>query len=65
MLNNVIQTPYTQGNDKILNIRKGQSLEKYFVDCQFTYAPLIGMFCKKCIYFKTHKIHHKTLRVIY
>ena len=34
MPNSVIQTPYTQGNKKILNIRKSKSLGKCF--CEFS-----------------------------
>ena len=33
MSNSVIQTPYTKVNKKILNIRKSQSLGKWF--CEF------------------------------
>ena len=36
-----------------------------FIDSQFNYAPLIWMFCKKGLYLKMQKIHHKTLKVIY
>ena len=36
-----------------------------FLDSQFKYAPLIWMFCKKGLYLKTPRIHHKTLKVIY
>ena len=36
-----------------------------FSDSQFNYAPLIWMFCRKGLYLKMQKIHHKTLKVIY
>ena len=36
-----------------------------FIDSQFNYAPLIWMFCRKGLYLKMQKIHHKTLKVIY
>ena len=36
-----------------------------FVDSQFNYAPLLWMFCRKTLYSKIEKIHHKTLKVIY
>ena len=50
---------------KYLTLEKARVLGNAFVDSQFNYAPLIWMFCKKTIYFKMQKIHHKTLRVIY
>ena len=36
-----------------------------FLDSQFNYAPLLWMFCRKTLYSKIEKIHHKTLKVIY
>ena len=36
-----------------------------FIDSQFNYAPLIWMFCRKGLYLKMQKIHHKTLKVNY
>ena len=36
-----------------------------FIDSQFNYAPLIWVFCRKGLYLKMQKIHHKTLKVIY
>ena len=63
MPNSVMQTPCTQANKKILNIKKARALGNAFVDSQFNYVHLIWMFCKKAIYFKMHKIHHKTLRL--
>ena len=38
-------------------------LDNAFIDCQFNYAPLMWMFCRKGLYLKMQKIH-KTL-VIY
>ena len=35
-----------------------------FIDSQFNDAPLIWMFCRKRLYLKMQKIHHKTLKVI-
>ena len=46
-------------------IAKARVLENAFEDSQLNYAPLIWLFCKKSIYFKMQKIHHKTLRIIY
>ena len=64
MPNNVIQTPCTQANKKILNIRKNQSLGKCF--CEFSIqicASSLDVLPEN--YFKIQKIHHKTLRIIY
>ena len=36
-----------------------------FNDIQFNYAPLAWIFCRKGLYLKMQKIHHKTLKVIY
>ena len=36
-----------------------------FIDSQFNGAPLIWMLCRKGLYFKMLKIHHKKLKVIY
>ena len=36
-----------------------------FIDSQFNYVPLLWMFCRKTLYSKIEKIHHKTLKVIY
>ena len=60
-----IQTPCALVNKKILKIRENRVLGNAFVDSQFNDAPLMWIFCKKTIYFKIHKIHHKTLRDIY
>ena len=35
------------------------------MDSQFNYAPLIWMFCRKTLYSKIEKIHHRTLKVVY
>ena len=32
---------------------------------QFNYASLILIFCRKTLYHKTEKVHHRTLKVIY
>ena len=36
-----------------------------FINSQFNYAPVVSMFCRKTLYHKIEKIHHKTLKVIY
>ena len=50
---------------KHLNLEKAKMLGNAFTDCQFNYATLIWMFCRKGLYLKMQKIHHKTLQVIY
>ena len=40
-------------------------LSNAFIDSQFNYTPLLWMFCRKTLYSKIEKIHHKTLKVIY
>ena len=44
---------------------KAKMLDNAFIDSQFSYAPLLWMFCRKTLYSKIEKIHHKTLKVIY
>ena len=46
-------------------IEKAKILGNAFIDSQFSYAPLLWMFCRKTLYSKIEKIHHKTLKVIY
>ena len=50
---------------KFLTIEKAKILGNAFIDSQFSYAPLLWMFCRKTLYSKIEKIHHKTLKVIY
>ena len=50
---------------KFLTIEKAKILGNAFIDSQFNYAPLLWMFCRKTLYSKIEKIHHKTLKVIY
>ena len=50
---------------KFLTIEKAKILGNAFVDSQFNYAPLLWMFCRKTLYSRIEKIHHKTLKVIY
>ena len=50
---------------KFLTIEKVKILGSVFLDSQFNYAPLLWMFCRKTLYSKIEKIHHKTLKVIY
>ena len=50
---------------KFLTTEKAKILGNVFIDSQFNYAPLLWMFCRKTLYSKIEKIHHKTLKVIY
>ena len=50
---------------KFLTIEKSKILGNAFIDSQFNYAPLLWMFCRKTLYSKIEKIHHKTSKVIY
>ena len=50
---------------KFLTIEKAKTLGNAFIDSQSNHAPLLWMFCRKTLYSKIEKIHHKTLKVIY
>ena len=50
---------------KYLSLEKAKMLGNAFIDSQFNYASLIWMLCRKRLYLKMQKIHHKTLKVIY
>ena len=50
---------------KFFSIEKAKILGNGFIDSQFNYAPLIWMFCRKTLYSKVEKIHHRTLKVVY
>ena len=50
---------------KFLTIEKAKILGNAFIDSQFNYAPLLWMFCRKTLYSKIEKVHHKDLKVIY
>ena len=50
---------------KYVSLEKAKMLGNVFIDSQFNYAPLIWAFCRKGLYLKMQKIHHKTLKVIY
>ena len=52
--------------DALTCIRKYLTLDKAILtNSQFNYAPLIWMFCRKALYHKIEKIHHRTLTVNY
>ena len=50
--------------------RKYRTLDKaklwgnVYIDSQFSYAPLIWMFCQKTLYLKMQNVHHKTWKVM-
>ena len=45
-------------------IEKAKILGNVFIDSQVNYASLLWMLCRKTLYSKLGKIHHKTLKVI-
>ena len=45
---------------KFLTVEKAKILGNAIIDCQFNYTPLVWMFCRKTLYSKIEKIHHKT-----
>ena len=49
---------------KCLTLDKAILFGNTFINSQFSYAPLIWMFCRKTLYHKIGKIHHRTLKVI-
>ena len=50
---------------KYLNVTKAKNLSQSFIHSQFIYAPLIWMFCGKESISKIHKIHHRSLKIVY
>ena len=48
-----------------LEISHYRILGNAFIDSQFSYTPLIWMFCRKTLYSKIEKTHHRVLKVIY
>ena len=50
---------------KFFTIEKTKILRHAFIDSLFNYAPLVWMFCRKNMYSKIEKIHHRTLKVVY
>ena len=50
---------------KYLILDKTILLGNTFINSQLNYAPLIWTFCRKTLYHKTEKTHHRTLKVIY
>ena len=50
---------------KFLTIEKTKILGNAFIDSQCNYEPLIWMLCRKTLYSKFEKNHHRTLKVVY
>ena len=50
---------------RFLSLEKAKILGNAFIASQFNYTPLLWMFCRKTLYSKIEKIHHKTLKTIY
>ena len=50
---------------KFLTTEKAKILGNVFIDSQFNYEPLQTMFCRKTLYLKIQKIHHKTWKVLF
>ena len=50
---------------KFFTIEKTKILRHAFIDSQFNYAPLVWIFCRKNMYYKIEKTHHRTLKVVY
>ena len=50
---------------KYLTLDKSILLGNTFINSQFNYAPLMWMFCRKNLYHKIKKNHHRTLKAIY
>ena len=50
---------------KYLSLEKAKLLYNAFTNSQFSYAPLVWMFCRKKQYLKIQKIHRKALKVVY
>ena len=49
---------------KYLGLGIAKMLGNALIDTQLNYAPLIWLFCRKELYLKMQKIHHKTLKVV-
>ena len=50
---------------KYLSSEKAKLLYSAFINGQFNYAPLVWIFCRKKLYVKIQKIHHKAVKVVY
>ena len=49
---------------KYLTLDKAILLGNTFINSQFNYVPLIWMLCRKTLYHKIEKVHHRTLKSI-
>ena len=50
---------------KYLSLETAKLLCNAFMNIQFNYAPLVGMFYRKQQYLKIQNIHYKALKVVY
>jgi hypothetical protein len=50
---------------KLLPFHKRRTLLKTFIESQFSYCPLVWMFCSRQINRKINRIHERALRLVY
>ena len=50
---------------KILPFHKRHLILKTFIESQFTYCPLVWMFCSRSMNHKINRIHERALRLVY
>ena len=49
----------------ILPFQKRHLIMKTFIESQFSYCPLVWMFCSRAMNKKINRIHERTLRLVY
>ena len=50
---------------KIMPFKKKRTLMNAFIESQFSYCPLVWMFCSRTINNKINHIHERALRLVY
>ena len=50
---------------KIMPFKKKRILMNAFIESQFSYCPLVWMFCSRTINNKINRIHERALRLVY
>ena len=50
---------------KIMPFKKKRTLMNAFIESQFSYCPLVWMFCSRTINNKINRIHERALRLVY
>ena len=50
---------------KIISLEKRKLLMRSFIESQFSYCPLIWMFCSRKMNKKINHIHERALRLVY